>query len=71
MSRSYKKPYSTEGYGGDSRKYMKHQATKKLRNYNFPLIGNEYKKLFESWMICDYKMFYKKHEKYHEKMKRK
>jgi hypothetical protein len=55
MSRSIRKPYWTEGYGGKWRSFSKRQASKKVRQTKF--IGNNayYKRIYESWDICDFK----------------
>jgi len=53
MSRSMKKVpiIKSGGYG----KYGKHLANKKVRKFNYIANGNNYRKLFESWDIFDYK----------------
>lgn len=52
MSRSLKKPYFTDN--GLHRKQAKRTANKKVRvNWNIKS-GKAYKKLFKSWIICDY-----------------
>jgi hypothetical protein len=54
MSRSYQK---VAGYSQRSHKFGKRQANKRLRHYkddNIPSKGNWYKKIYESWKICDY-----------------
>lgn len=56
MSRSYRKPYATEGYGNSWRKSAKRQAAKTVRRFKgFLSSGGFFKKLFNSWDICDYK----------------
>lgn len=54
MSRSYKKPYVKSGCckGG------KRAANKKVRKYRITLNGGLFKKLYESWNIVDYKVYY-------------
>jgi len=55
MSRSFKKVAGwTAGYKGD-RKTEKRFATKKIRNSNDIYNGGLYKKLYESYDICDFK----------------
>ncbi len=55
MSRSYRKPYWTQGYGGRWRKFAKKTAAKRVRRAK--IIGDEtyYKRLYNSWDICDFK----------------
>lgn len=55
MSRSYRKPYWTQGYGGVWRRFAKRQAAKKVRKADF--VGNSayYKRLYNSWDICDFR----------------
>jgi hypothetical protein len=57
MSRSYRKPYWTEGYGGVHRRIAKRQAAKQVRKAKF--VGNSayYKRLYNSWDICDFKIY--------------
>lgn len=55
MSRSYKKhPWVTDHHVKTSQE-MKRFANKKARNTNLPNKGSAYKKVFESWDICDFK----------------
>lgn len=54
MSRSYRKPIWTEGYGGKWRKFAKRKANKSVRQNKIPN-GKAYKKFFNSWDICDFK----------------
>jgi len=57
MSRSYRKPYWTEGYGGARRQFAKRQAAKRVRK-TFDLADSaHYKRLYNSWDICDFKIY--------------
>lgn len=53
MSRSYRQPYYVSG--GTGKKYYKRFANKKVRRYNGVSDHKFYKKIYESWDICDYK----------------
>jgi hypothetical protein len=55
MSRSYRKPYWTEGYGARGRKFAKRLATKHVRKSKNIANGGAYKLIFNSWDICDFK----------------
>lgn len=59
MSRSYKKhPVVTCAKNKNGKK----EASKKIRNTEEISNGNNYKKHFCSWNICDYKSYVKKDE---------
>lgn len=60
MSRSYRKPYITDGYGGKRRQFYKRYANKKVRRTVVIANGGAYKKVSCSWDICDYKIYYSK-----------
>lgn len=70
MSRSKRSPYWTEGYGGKRRKSSKREASKKIRNQpgdqEIPQSGG-YKKMYETWSICDYKIYDAKNKKVRRK----
>lgn len=57
MSRSRRKnPYLTEGQDSSGlRKERKRLANKRVRNNKNVTSGNNYKKISESWDICDFK----------------
>jgi hypothetical protein len=55
MSRSYRKPYWTQGYGNRWRKSAKRLATRRVRHAKFVDDSGYYKKLYNSWDICDFK----------------
>ncbi len=57
MSRSYRKAYWTQGYGGQGRSLAKREASKKIRKARD--VGNfgSYKRIYNSWDICDFKFY--------------
>lgn len=57
MSRSYRKPYWTQGYGGLWRRIAKHQAVKRVRKSKKVSDGGHFKRLSSSWNICDFKFY--------------
>lgn len=75
MARSYRKPVATEGYGGSARRTMKRVANHKVRSYGDKIAdGGAYRKIFYSWLICDFKFdcrFYPSWNEWAEKEKRK
>jgi hypothetical protein len=56
MSRSYREPWFVDNYGSSYKKWVKRQASKTVRRAKDVPEGNAYRKLFDSWNICDYKM---------------
>jgi hypothetical protein len=55
MSRSYREPYWTCGYGGSYRPWAKRWANKTVRRFVGEVQdGKWYRKLYESWEIRDY-----------------
>ena len=55
MSRSYRRPFCSDGYKGSKRKqFEKREANKRIRNAVDVPNGNTYRKFFENWDICDY-----------------
>ena len=57
MSRSFRKPILTDGYKGNKRKqFEKNQANKRVRKSKDIPNGKEYKKIYNSWDICDFKI---------------
>jgi hypothetical protein len=56
MSRSYREPIFTCGYGSKAKKYFKRLANRTVRKSVEIQDGNWYRKVFEPWEICDYKM---------------
>lgn len=54
MSRSFRKPIATEGYGGKARKGRKRLANKRARRTDVA-DGKAYRKVSNSWDICDWK----------------
>jgi len=57
MSRSYRKPYWTDGYGGKWRRIAKRKAEKRVRQSSEAVSGMYYKRISNSWDICDFKFF--------------
>ena len=56
MSRSYKKhPWSGDSKGKSKKRVANHAVRTWCKEHpDVPLRGSAYKKLFESWDICDY-----------------
>lgn len=58
MSRSYRKPWVTDGYKGSKNKqYQKNQANRRIRRAKSVPDGMLYKRYYDPWNICDYKWF--------------
>ena len=55
MSRSYRKPILTDGYGTKRRRAAKTYANRRVRNKVVIANGNAYRKFTDPWNICDYK----------------
>lgn len=63
MSRSYKcsPVYTCGGKNSRIRKYWKRKANRKVRRTKgLGVKSKSYKKVYESWDICDYRFFMKK-----------
>jgi len=58
MSRSYKKPWRTQGYGSASRRWSKRYANRTVRRSADVPDGKAYRKYYDPWMICDWKWLY-------------
>lgn len=56
MSRSYKKtPYCGDNKGKNKKRFANSKLRTKLKNHDFILAnGGAYKKVYESWDICDF-----------------
>lgn len=56
MSRSYKKtPWSGDRKGKDKKRTANHKVRNWLKRHpDVTLNGNSYRKIYESWDICDY-----------------
>lgn len=59
MSRSYRRPWCTDGYKGSKRRqYCKNYANRVIRRLDedeeIPN-GKAYRKYYDSWDICDYR----------------
>lgn len=57
MSRSYRKPYFTEGYGNKDKPKRKRSASRAVRATEEVASGAAYKKQFNPWDICDFKIY--------------
>ena len=56
MSRSYKKhPWCCDTKGKDDKRNANKKVRSRLKDPNYVLKGSDYKKVFESYDICDYK----------------
>ncbi len=55
MSRSFRKPVFKASYGSESTKFWKRIANKKVRKQAQVPDGSAYRKVFDSWTICDYR----------------
>lgn len=59
MSRSYKKtPYAGDTKGKDKKRVANSKVRMTLKNFNQELKHNDYKKVYETWDICDYGIIY-------------
>lgn len=67
MSRSYRKPYATEGYGSKTRKITKRKANRAVRRSKNIKDGMSYKKEYNSWDIVDYKFYIPNDRKFRNK----
>ena len=55
MSRSYKKiPYSGDTKGKAKKRVANSKVRMTLKNFNKEFKHNDYKKVYESWDICDF-----------------
>lgn len=59
MSRSYRKPYITQ----KNKKWAKQRAAKKVRKAADMGNNSYYKKIYESWDINEFRLYYPKDEK--------
>jgi len=58
MSRSYREPWFVDGYGTKSKRYMKRSANRAVRHaINLPN-GKGYRKFFNPYDICDFRIPY-------------
>ena len=73
MSRSRKKEPVFKDYSRSSTKYRKRCASKAVRKYTGELVdGNYYRKIYNSWCICDWIFRIEKSDEYwYEKSLRK
>lgn len=61
MSRSRKAPYIKDGYKSKWKRKAKQQANQAVRNETSVTNGGAYKKVSNSWDICDF-IFYEPNE---------
>jgi len=54
MSRSYRQPFYVDGYGSKWKAKSKRQANRRVRAAD-TADGGAYKKVTNSWDICDYR----------------
>jgi len=64
MSRSYREPWYTQGYGSRSRKRSKRYANRVVRRTTDVPNGKAYKKYWDPWNICDWKWMYNPYPHY-------
>lgn len=67
MSRSRRKPWVKDGYKRPGKKIPKRTANHKVRKTESIANGKAYKKVYDSWNICDYRWY----EPNNDKLKRK
>ena len=71
MSRSYKKtPYAGDTKGKDKKRVANSKVRMTLKNLNQELKHNDYKKIYDSWDICDYGEIYSWKEYWSHVLKR-
>lgn len=63
MSRSYKKPYWTQGYKSNARKKSKKETNNRVKNTEDIANGKAYRKVYNPWDIVDWKFEDKKNPK--------
>jgi len=70
MSRSYRKPWITCGYGSKYKQYAKNQANRLIRRTKDVPDGKAYRRFYNPYNICDYKwlanVYYPHHDFYEE-----
>lgn len=58
MSRSYRKPWVTDGYKGSKRRqFFKRYSNKIIRKTEDISNGRAFRKIEDPWNICDYRWF--------------
>lgn len=66
MSRSYRKPYTVDGYGSRWKRYIKNCFNRKIRrkSVDYEIAdGGSYRKMNQPWDLCDYRFRYNPHPK--------
>jgi len=61
MSRSYRQPYITCGYGTKTRKIEKNQANRRVRHTKNIPNGKKYRRFYNPWDIRDFSFYYNPH----------
>lgn len=67
MSRSYRKPYWTQGYGKPNRQFRKRQANHRVARTKDVANNGGYRKLYNHWDIVDWKIYDKTSRKVRNK----
>lgn len=58
MSRSFRKPWVTDGYKGSNRRqFFKRRSNKVIRKTENIPDGKAFKRVINSWDICDYRWY--------------
>jgi len=65
MSRSYREPWYTQGYGGNCRRWQKHYANRVVRRAADVPDGKAYRKYYNSWDICDWRWIHDPYPRYY------
>jgi len=58
MSRSYRRPWVTHGYGTSSRRKAKREANHKVRRTTNIPDGKTYRKVYDPWNIRDWSYYW-------------
>lgn len=67
MSRSYRKSFITDGYKGSKRRqYFKKYANHVIRKTDDIANGSAFKKVSDTWDICDYRWYFNPAEKFYK-----
>lgn len=70
MSRSYKKvPWCGDTKGKESKKFANKKVRSYLKNDKNILTNNDYKRIYESWDICDFGWITSWNEYWNDKIK--
>ena len=55
MSRSYREPWTVDGYGTARKRWMKRYANKVVRSAEDVPNGRAYRKIYDTYNICEYR----------------